>query len=440
MADFNQQLSTPEGWNGVIVFDPDSTAYLLLSNFASDQPCLLSNIQTPLGRPVFKSSDLMAEAGSGRFIAEENHSVVNTLKFFVNSEGLRAVQDPNNPDVAYFESLKDSEYEFAIKAVTSNGIVEKQVKTTGSFTAKIVGGDLLIEEGATFPENQEEDLTEGYQDITAETLVNASFEEDETYGKADGNATCDAGTFNPCYVNTVAAVNSKWPNILPVKGWKAGNQLSGGSNFCRMYSMPYSTTQYCVSPKDVGNYADRCGRPLFDEECGKRTLTVLNSWDSGSNAITQTVTLAAGKYRVLMNVRYICPNETSNNGKAVNTSGNNTNTSLTGIKIGTKTDYRYPSERGSWQQVCYDFELEKESSVTLSVGFKTSASVGAANNTLLYVDHIRMLSSDGNVTGVQELSQPSVKSTNTYDLQGRLVNPAAVLHGIYIQNGKKVLY
>ena len=440
LAGFNQQLSTPEGWNGVIAFDPDSTAYLLLSNFASDQPCLLSNIQTPLGRPVFRSSDMMAQAGNGRFIAEENHSVVNTLKFFVNSEGLRAVQDPNNPDVAYFESLKDSEYEFAVKAVTSNGIVEKLVKTTGSFTAKIVGGDLLIEEGATFPEDQKEDLTKGYQDITAETLVNASFEEDETYGKADGNATCDAGTFNPCYVNTVAAVNSKWPNILPVKGWKAGNLLSSGSNFCRMYSMPYSTTQYCVSPKAVGNYADRCGRPLFDEECGDRTLTVLNSWDAGSNAITQAVTLDAGKYRVLMNVRYICPNETSNNGKVVNTSGNNTNTSLTGIKIGTKTDYRYPSERGSWQQLCYDFELEKETAVTLSLGFKTSAGVGAANNTLLYVDHVRLLSSDENATGVQELRQSAVKSTNTYDLQGRLVNPSAALRGIYIQNGKKVLY
>ena len=440
LAAFNQQLTTPDGWNGVIVFDPDSTGYLLLSNFASDRPCQLENIQTPLGRPVFKGSDTNAKAGSGNFLAEENHSIVNTLKFFVTNDGLRAFQDADNPDVAYFESMLDCECEFFIKAVTTKGIVEESVKTTGSFIARIVGGDLVIETDAILPEYQKEDLTEGYQDITAEKLVNPSFEEDETYGKADGNATCDAGTFNPCYVNTVSATNSKWPNILPVKGWTAGNQLSGGSNYCRMYSMPYSTTQYCVSPKAVGNYTDRCGRPLFDEECGARTLTVLNSWDSGANAVTQSVTLPEGKYRVLMNARYICPNETSNNGKVITTSGNNTNTSLTGVKIGATTDYRYPSESGSWQQMCYDFELTGETVVTLSLGVRTSASAGAANNTLLYVDNVRLLASDGNATGIQEVSLKSAEPTTVFDLQGRRVNPSMVRRGIYIQNGKKVLY
>ena len=204
--------------------------------------------------------------------------------------------------------------------------------------------------------------------------------------------------------------------------------------------MPYSTTQYCVSPKAVGNYTDRCGRPLFDEECGARTLTVLNSWDSGANAVTQSVTLPEGKYRVLMNARYICPNETSNNGKVITTSGNNTNTSLTGVKIGATTDYRYPSESGSWQRMCYDFELTGETVVTLSLGVRTSASAGAANNTLLYVDNVRLLASDDNATGIQEVSLKSAESTTVFDLQGRRVNPSMVRRGIYIQNGKKVLY
>ena len=439
LSKFNTQLATPDGWNGVIVFDPDSTGHLLLSNFSSDQVCVISGLQTPLGRPVFCSSDLAAEAGCGRFVVEENHSIVNELKFFVTNEGLRAVQDPSDCNVAYFESMLDCECEFFIKAVTANGIVEKSVKTTGAFTARIVGGDLLIEEGATFPTPAEEDLAQGYEDVTEKTIVNASFEEDETYGKADGNATCDAGTFNPCYVNTVTATQSQWPNILPVKGWTAGNGLSGGSNFCRMYSMPYSMNQYCVSPKAVGNYADRCGRPVYDDGCGSRTLTVLNSWDQGANAITQSIKLEPGLYRLLMNVRYVCPNETSNNGKTITTSGNNDNTSLTGVKIGTKTDYRYPSQAGTWQRMCYDFELTAEQSVTVSLGFQTSAAVGAANNTLLYIDHLQLLKKvEENPTGIREVNTRDNRQTEgnvVYDLSGRkMANSSQLRRGIYIQH------
>ena len=455
-AALNRQLTVPEGWNGVIVFDPDSTAYLLLSNFASDRPCVLENIETSLGRPVFCSDDLMAEAGCGRFIAEENHSVANVLKFFVTGGGLRAVQDPNDPNVAYFESLVDCECEFFIKAVTNSGIVEKSVKTTGAFTAKIVGGDLLIEEGATFPESAQEDFTKGYTDITAEKLVNASFEEDETYGKADGNVTLGSVTYNPCYVNTVAAADSKWPNVLPVKGWTRGNTafsnyeaLSGGSNFCRMYSMPYSTTQYCVSPSNVGNYADRCSRPLFDEQCGTRTLTVLNSWDKGDNVIQQQLELPTGNYRVLMDVRYVCPNQTgkgqSLDGETVTTSGGNVNTSRTGVVINgygqlPPVQYlRYPSQPNTWERMAFDFTITEEQPVaTISLGFRTSASQGAANNTLLYIDNVRLLKgNDETPTGIHEHRLSKPVSSAIYDLQGRRVNEESVLRGVYIQNGRK---
>ena len=57
----------------------------------------------------------------------------------------------------------------------------------------IRGGELLVEEAAGFPEKREEDdPTLGYTDITTEKLVNTSFEDDTTYGNADGNVTCDA--------------------------------------------------------------------------------------------------------------------------------------------------------------------------------------------------------------------------------------------------------
>ena len=436
------QLGTLEGWNGVIAFDPDQTGYLLLSNFCSDQKCQINELLTQQGCPVFNSRTQISSTGStATFAAEENHSVINVLRFFIEGTGVEAVQAKDDDSIIYLLNQIKGKNPIKVDAFSNGNILSKQIELgTSVIKVSIRGGELLVEEASGFPETAEENLTEGYKEITSDKLVNASFEEDETYGKADGNATCDAGTFNPCYVNTVSAANSKWPNILPVKGWTAGNTLAGGSNFCRMYSMPYSTTQYCVSPKSVGNYAARCSRPILDDKCGNRVLTVLNSWDAGSNAITQSITLPSGKYRLLMDARMECPNLTSNNGSVVTTSGNNTCTSLTGIKIGTKTDYRYPTENNTWQQLYYDFELNNEQTVTFSLGFKTSASQGAANNTLLYIDNLRLLKADDSSNAIRDIHQQrKIQTTTLYDLQGRQVRENPTRRGIYISNGHKII-
>lgn len=200
--------------------------------------------------------------------------------------------------------------------------------------------------------------------------------------------------------------------------------------------MPYSTTQYCASPSSVGNYTARCSRPMADTACGDRVLTVLNSWDAGTNAITQTVALPKGKFRLLMDARYECPNQTNNSGTTITTSGNNTCTSMTGVKIGTKTDYRYPSANASWQLLCFDFELTAPQEVTISMGYKSSISAGAANNTLLYLDNVRLLQDSNTIDGIHE-HQAAAPRGVCYDLMGRrIVAPAK---GLYIYNGKKIV-
>ena len=433
----NAQLSVPEGWNACIAFDPDQTGYLLVSNFCSDRPCSLSEVRTDQGSPVFSVPTTVSSTGSSAtFMAEENHSVADVLRFFIEGTGVEAVQEKDNPDVIYLLNQVKGNNKVTIVAA---GRQEQLTLSTQVVKVTIVGGDLLIEEGATFPIDCADDPTLGYVDLTDDYLSNASFEDDETYGKADGSATVNGVTYSPCYVNTVAATNSKWPNVLPVKGWKAGNAMSGGSNFCRMYSMPYSTSLYCVSPSSVGNYYARCSRPMFDVDCGDRVLTVLNSWDKGANAVTQTVTLPAGIYRLLIDARYECPNQTANSVKTVSTSGNNTCTSLTGVKIATKTDYRYPSEPNVWQLLCYDFELTTEQQVQVSLGFQTSASAGAANNTLLYLDHVRLLRQGGSAQGVRDdVLQSRLPLSVTCDLQGRRLS--RVSHpGVYIREGRKLL-
>lgn len=427
----------PTGWNGAMAFDPDGTGYLLLSNFCSGEKCQLDPIHTAYGYPVLSVSD--AWDASYTFAVEPNHSHVDVVKFYFDNAGLEAVQDSDDPLSAHFRSIVDCECEFEISAVTEQGIVKKTVKTAGTFTARIVGGELEIEMNTPFPEGSgTDDLTQGYTDITAQ-LANPNFEEDDTYGDRGQNVTASGVTYADCYINKVAASNSKFPNVLPVKGWTAANRMSGSSNYARMYSMPYSMDLFCVSPSNVGNYAAQTAGLLSDDDKGKRTLTTLNSWAAGQNAITQTVTLPEGEYRLLLNMKYECTNQQKNDGRRITATGN-TNTSLTGVKIGTKTDYRYPSEPNSWEVLCYDFTLTEPQDVIFSMGYQSSASVGAANNTLLYIDNVRLLQKIN--TAIRKTTADNNKATGAcYDLAGRRIanGSQAVFPAVYVQNGKKLL-
>lgn len=447
-----QQLTftTPDGWNGVLVPDgdgegPNCTYYMLLSNFASDQKCTLKNINTRLGMPVFTTETFIDGSGaSADFVVEENHSVVNTLRFFIDGVGLSAIQAAGDPTAIYVLNAIKGQNKFHVTA-TGDGLDLGQDVVIKQHVLKIsiVGGELLVEEAESFPGNDDQDdPTLGYENITSQTLTNPNFEQDHTYGDATGNVTLNGVTYNPCYVNTVAAANSKWPNILPVKGWTSRNTLSGGSNFCRMYSMPYSLTMVCASPSNVGNYTAQTGRMLADDTCGDRTLTVLNSWDSGQNAITQTVSLQSGQYRLLLDMKYECPNQTSNDGRRVTTSGGNTNTSLTGVKIGTKTDYRYPQTLGTWEQMVYDFTLDEPTNVVVSLGYQSSAAQGAANNTLLYIDNVRLLKavvdSVSHLPFSTRVTQEGKYRQPTYNVAGQRTKGA--IHGIVIDEGRKIIY
>ena len=443
-----QQLiyTMPAGWNGVIVPDgdgengPDCTYYMLLSNFASDRKCTLKDVNTRIGKPVFSVRTKIGEAGSAAtFSAEENHSVVNTLKFFIDGTGMEAIQADGDPTSIFLLNLVKGNNTLTVTACDGGKTLMKKVTlSTKVLKISIRGGELLVEEASEFPEQTQDNLTEGYTDISNQ-LVNPNFEEDVTYGDRGKDVMASGVTYADCYVNKVAAANAKFPNVLPVKGWTAGNRMSGSSNYARMYSMPYSMDLFCVSPTNVGNYAAQTAGMLADDDKGSRTLTVLNSWATGQNAITQTVSLPAGEYRMLLNMKYECTNQQKNDGKSVVATGN-TNTSLTGVKIGTKTDYRYPAEPNSWKTMCYDFTLDEAGDVILSLGYQTSTSVGAANNTLLYLDNVRLLQKIN--TAVNLAAADKITTTDAcYDLAGRKISTGklASFPTIYVKKGKKSL-
>lgn len=448
MSDDLQVLTddVPEGWNGVIAPDPDGAYYLLLSNFASDRKCVLEDIACPLGAPVFSvPTTITNNKASATFACETNHSISDALRVFVKGTGFTAVQDASDSCAVYVDVNDLESVKITFSVVCDEEIVSDSFVLQSDARISVEGSALKIED-AVAPKDDANSLYYGYTDITGSHLTNANFEDDTTYGNANGNVTLGNSIYNPCYVNVVKALDSDFPNILPVEGWEGKNTLGNASNFARMYSMPYSTTMYCVSPSNVGNYAAQCSRPIMDDTCRARCLTVLNSWASGTNRIVQNVSLPQGDYRLLMDMRYECPNQQSNDGRKV-VASSNTNTSYTGVKYRGMTDYRYPTENMSWQLMCYDFTLVEPSSVEISLGFATNAAVGAANNTLLYIDNVRLLSKDTNASTAMDNLDASPSLVDVYSLQGvRLLTQVPVKNatcglakGIYIVGGEKVL-
>jgi hypothetical protein len=437
----------PTGWNGIIAPDPDGTQYLILSNFVSDQACELADITCAEGAPVFNVPTSISADGksSATFRVDINNSISNVLKVFVSGAELLAMQDTDNDEVAYLQN------DGLVSATANVTIIAGGNKVSGTATigagscvkVSVANGALVVENGEMPEPSQDDDLSVGYTDVTSKYLSNPNFEADKTYSEI-GSVTITNGTYDPCYINTaVSPIDSKFENILPVQGWTAGNALEGdGSAYCRMYSMPYSTTMYCVSKN--GNYADQCAAYIMDENVGARCLTVLNSWAAGTNRITQSVSLPAGKYRLLMDVKYLCPNEAVNNVSTI-TAGANINTSYTGLKIGNNTDYRYPSEKGVWKVMNWDFELDATTTVELSAGYATSAAVGVANQTLLYIDNIRLLTAASS-TKIDGVYTHPTSAVDVYSLTGiRLRSNVApenatngLLPGIYVVGGKKV--
>lgn len=434
----------PDGWNGVIAADPDSTRYLLLSNYKGDVSCTLNDLSIAGAAPVFTAITAINDNKStATFRCDVNHSVANTLRVFIKGDGLRAWQAENDSCAAYIENPGTTDQTADVTIICDGKINASVPVNAGKRILVSVKDGAIVYEEATDEEGEED-----FFDITATFLRNPSFEEDNTYGKT-GSVTLGNVTYNPCYINDVAAIDSRWGQILPVSGWENGNELlsTGGSNFCLMYSMPYSTTMYCVSPSSLGNSASIMAEPAMDENCGKRCLTVLNSWDSGLNRITQKVQLPAGEYKLKFLMQYACANEMGHiAADVINTTGENINYSFCGVTVNGENDFRYPQYANNWEEIECPFNLTETTDVTISMGLKTTASVGAANNTRLYIDHVRLFSKEDIATGIYETKASCDKTSDIYNLSGQRICRSDNIEqavktlpkGIYIINSQKV--
>lgn len=435
-----------EGWNGVIVSDPDSARYLLLSNYTGEPACPVKDLMTADGAPVFTEMTTITENGSSAtFRCDVNHSIANTLRVYVNAVQLSACQMENDSCGAYLYNRSGQGQNAAVtiwadgKKLTADVAINKDE----CISVRACNGEIVVEK----TDIQEEE--EAFTDITAQFLVNPSFEEDETWSKT-GSATLGSVTYNPCYLNSSTPVNSKWAQIYPVKGWTNANGLTGGSAFALLYSMPYSRDMYCVSPSNVGNSASIMAAPAADENAGTRCLSILNSWDNGSNGIRQTVTLPAGEYKLAFLAQYVCANEMAHLADdVITTTSDNVNYSLCGISFDDTQIFRYPRVANNWEWIEIPFVLDNETEVSVNMGLKTTTNVGAANNTRLYLDDIRLYSKTQGGTCISSLSMENGNElTDVYSLQGIKLRSRIHLsqatqglpEGIYIVNHKKIYH
>lgn len=437
----------PEGWNGVICPDPDGTRYLFLGNFFGESSCTLQKIAFPEGAPVFAcATTIENDSASATFRCDVNHSIGSALRAYVKADALLAKQVPGDSCSIYLRNPGESTQDAQVSILKDGAWAEGNISVgAGScILVRVVDGNLSFST-IELPGTADEEFT----DVTALFLNNPSFEEDDTYGTVSASTTLNGVTYAPCYLNSVAAASSSWPQVLPVQGWQAGNDLATASNYCTLYSMPYSATMYCVSPSSVGNSASIMAEPAFFDSCGERCLNILNSWSAGQNRISQTISLPAGEYKLVFLMQYTCPNESRRSGQYITTTGGNINRTLCGVSYGETEQYLYPTLANCWEEMECPFTLEKRSDVCISMGLETSDGQGAANNTRIYIDRVRLLHRGEYIPdGLGELLQEDTdKPVDVYDLRGMLlrrnVRPESATQGLpqgmYIVGNQKIM-
>ena len=434
----------PNGWNGLIVSDPDGERNLILANLAggsSNKAELKDLTFEGLGAPILLSSTetfVIDSKASVNVALDENQAFMQPLTVFIQGSGVAAKMfNRNDEHQLYVRPLGAHKEDIIVNMIADGQIFSKTIAVEGTTMIRLDDGNINA--------YVEEAETTYYKDITAQVLVNPNFEEDDTWGTT-GSITLNGTTYNPCYTQSVKAANSNFPQVLPVKGWTSESKLSPASKFALLYSMPYSFTQYCVSPSNLGNSTSIMAVPAADADSAMtRCLSILNSWTVGTNAISQTVALPAGTYSLTFDMRYDCANESRRTAaNVVNTTGGNINTALCGLVIGSQEYYApYPDAANTWQQQAIHFTLDEASDVTFRLGLKTSANQGAANNTRLYIDNLHVWQlADVVVDGIGGIDNSERKKENMhgvmYDLSGRQLSQIPA-KGFFIQAGHKVV-
>ena len=141
-----RQVATPEGWSGVIVADPDGTKFFLLCNFVGTRDCVVRNVNTSLGSPVFcNETTITKEGASAAFTVDENHAIGHSLRFFIKGNGLKAFLASDNPSCIHVRNGKKGKNSFILNVVDNGKVISKRIRIKQSATISIGNGVILCD-------------------------------------------------------------------------------------------------------------------------------------------------------------------------------------------------------------------------------------------------------------------------------------------------------
>ncbi len=435
----------PDSWNGLRFADVDGTPYLLVANLGggTNNKAQLADLTSEYGAPILASETAIDDSrGSATIALDADHALMQPLTVYIKGSGVAAKMfNPWDDKQLYIRTTSLDKQTVTVTIIDDGKALSKEFTIDGTTIIRLDDGEITAYTEETEPYE--------WVDITAQYIANPNFEEDDTWGTT-GSITLGNTTYSPCYTQTVKAANAQLPQVLPVVGWTAASQLSPASNFALLYSMPYSFTQYCVSPSNLGNSASIMALPAaFEDEVGSRCLSILNSWSIGTNAISQDFEMPqGGKFALTFDLRYDCANESRRTApNVIATTGGNVNTLLCGVVAEGKESYApFPSAAGTWEQMTVPFELSQTTdikTVTIRLGLQTTANQGAANQTRLYIDNVRLWQFKEQTTDdVQMLKEePEAQRRKEhhylFNLAGQRVGQAR--KGLYIYDNSKIL-
>lgn len=127
LAKLNQQLTAAEGWNAVLAFDPDSTAYLMLARFAGEGHCTLRDVKTPFGAPVFFPRCTITEKGSQAvFDVKENSAWTQVVRFHIVGSEVEVSQEED--EVIVLRNLANHKNHVVVNAFLGGRKYKKALK------------------------------------------------------------------------------------------------------------------------------------------------------------------------------------------------------------------------------------------------------------------------------------------------------------------------
>ncbi len=143
----------PSGWNGIIAADPDSTRYLLVSNFrGTANQATLSNLQVQGAAPVFEQPTTITDSkATATLHLLPNHSTGQALRFLVQGTALTAQQQGDSAIIV------TANREGSVKIIVGQTTKQISLKTNETIQATLLPDGTLTVEAATMPEQQQPD-------------------------------------------------------------------------------------------------------------------------------------------------------------------------------------------------------------------------------------------------------------------------------------------